>query len=135
MHARAHGTADTLDAQPGNDDSTAFLIRSIHVGLTRLTELLLLSNGILVFFMQCGFGMLEAGSVTARATQNILLKNLLERIDEEKRFQMTEARLHFSIASPCSSHCLKLGLSAFNDSRFFSPCDHPRLDCSTVLPP
>lgn len=38
----------------------------------------LLSNGILVFFMQCGFGMLEAGSVTARATQNILLKNLMD---------------------------------------------------------
>lgn len=28
--------------------------------------------------MQCGFGMLEAGSVTARATTNILLKNLLD---------------------------------------------------------
>ena len=27
---------------------------------------------------QCGFGMLEAGSVTARATQNILLKNLMD---------------------------------------------------------
>jgi len=38
----------------------------------------LLSNGILVFFMQCGFGMLEAGSVTARGTHNILLKNLLD---------------------------------------------------------
>ena len=31
-----------------------------------------------VFFMQCGFGMLEAGSVTARQTTNILLKNLLD---------------------------------------------------------
>jgi len=38
----------------------------------------LLSNGILVFFMQCGFGMLEAGSVSARSTQNILLKNLMD---------------------------------------------------------
>jgi len=38
----------------------------------------LLSNGILVFFMQCGFGMFEAGSVQARATQNILLKNILD---------------------------------------------------------
>ena len=38
----------------------------------------LLSNGVLVFFMQCGFGMLEAGTVTARATQNVLLKNLLD---------------------------------------------------------
>ena len=35
----------------------------------------LLSNGALVFFMQCGFGMLEAGSVTARATQNIVRRN------------------------------------------------------------
>ena len=63
----------------------------------------LLINGVLVFFMQCGFGyasscasnpkpvpadckvcsravrsMLEAGVVTARSTQNILLKNLLD---------------------------------------------------------
>jgi len=38
----------------------------------------LLSNGILIFFMQCGFGMLEAGSVSARSTQNILLKNLMD---------------------------------------------------------
>ena len=33
---------------------------------------------VLVFFMQCGFGMLEVGSVTARSSQNILLKNLLD---------------------------------------------------------
>ena len=38
----------------------------------------LLWNGALVFFMQCGFGMLEVGSVTARSSQNILLKNLLD---------------------------------------------------------
>ena len=38
----------------------------------------LMWNGILVFFMQCGFGMLETGSVTARSTENILLKNLLD---------------------------------------------------------
>lgn len=34
--------------------------------------------GLMVFFMQAGFGMLEAGSVTARSTQQILLKNLLD---------------------------------------------------------
>ena len=38
----------------------------------------LMWNGMLVFFMQCGFGMLETGSVTSRSTENILLKNLLD---------------------------------------------------------
>eukprot|EP00966_Prymnesium_polylepis_P331692 7387266-Prymnesium_polylepis.1 len=38
----------------------------------------LLFNGALVFFMQCGFGMLEAGTVTAKNTQSIMLKNLFD---------------------------------------------------------
>jgi len=40
--------------------------------------LFLLVASLNVFFMQCGFGMLEAGSVTSRSTQAILLKNLLD---------------------------------------------------------
>ena len=34
--------------------------------------------GFLVFFMQCGFALLEAGTVQAKNTKNILLKNLLD---------------------------------------------------------
>ena len=34
--------------------------------------------GSLVFFMQAGFGLLEAGSVRTKNTKNILLKNLLD---------------------------------------------------------
>ena len=38
----------------------------------------LLFTGSLVFFMQCGFGMLEAGAVKSRSSQNIMLKNLFD---------------------------------------------------------
>lgn len=34
----------------------------------------LLFGAFLVFFMQCGFALLEAGSVRAKNTKNILLK-------------------------------------------------------------
>ena len=38
----------------------------------------LLFSGTLVFFMQCGFGMLEAGTVSSKGTQDIMLKNLFD---------------------------------------------------------
>jgi len=38
----------------------------------------LIMCGVLVFFMQCGFALLEAGTVRAKNTKNILLKNMLD---------------------------------------------------------
>jgi len=35
-------------------------------------------TGALVFFMQCGFGMLEAGAVASKSTQSIMMKNLFD---------------------------------------------------------
>lgn len=43
-----------------------------------LDILWILFGAYLVFFMQCGFALLEAGSVRAKNTKNILLKNVLD---------------------------------------------------------
>lgn len=45
---------------------------------TDLDILWILFGAYLVFFMQCGFALLEAGSVRAKNTKNILLKNVLD---------------------------------------------------------
>ena len=43
-----------------------------------LDTFFLMVCGVFVFFMQAGFALLEAGSVRAKNTKNILMKNLLD---------------------------------------------------------
>ena len=61
----------------------------VNALITAATEGVFLKAGIadslwlmlcafLVFFMQCGFALLEAGTVRAKNTKNILMKNLLD---------------------------------------------------------
>ena len=54
----------------------AFALASeANTGVNLLWTLL---GGCLVFFMQTGFALLEAGSVRAKNNQNVLLKNLMD---------------------------------------------------------
>jgi len=53
-------------------------IAEIKASLAAIDAFYLMILGAVVFFMQAGFALLEAGSVRAKNTKNILLKNLLD---------------------------------------------------------
>jgi len=54
------------------------LITNTHTHYEDDNSFYLLVVGVFVFFMQAGFALLEAGSVRAKNTKNILMKNLLD---------------------------------------------------------
>ena len=68
--------ADAADqVQAAVEESPSLNIADIAVGLDTVWVLL---GAILVFFMQAGFGMVEAGFIRAKNTCNILTKNFLD---------------------------------------------------------
>lgn len=73
MSANRTATFDSLSAS----DQLA-LTQVLQVYDLALSSLWTLICAYLVFFMQCGFALLEAGSVRAKNTRNILLKNVID---------------------------------------------------------
>ena len=62
----------------GLQTTAADVAGGVVLGGGSADTLWLMICAFLVFFMQCGFALLEAGTVRAKNTKNILLKNLLD---------------------------------------------------------
>ncbi|KAI3424104.1 hypothetical protein D9Q98_009465 [Chlorella vulgaris] len=83
-HDRLGGARSLLQPrqQPSNSTlqmDTTYSLTSIGGFLDeQLTILWMLQCAFLVFFMQCGFALLEAGTVRVKNTKNILLKNVVD---------------------------------------------------------
>ena len=89
------------DLETLNDRMNAFEAQG-HLPTANANTWWLMWSGSLVFFMQCGFGMLEAGSVRTKNTRNILLKNLLDAYAAGPDPCLTSALpSHYSRASSC----------------------------------
>jgi len=81
MQICINGTSVSMTPYDGTDpsvDALGAVQSNVDSFISDVDTFYLLFAGCLVFFMQCGFSMLEAGCVSAKNTQNILYKNLMD---------------------------------------------------------
>ena len=68
----SNGTQTSLAMNDGNEQDP------IKILGTNINAMFLVLMGTLIIFMQAGFGFLEAGSIRAKNTTNILIKNFAD---------------------------------------------------------
>ena len=62
-------------------------------------------------------------------------QKLLDRIEQDERFQSGERITHLKDEDPCAAHCLGHLCSSFNNEHFRADCTHGRYDGKVVSPP
>ena len=64
-----------MSGEPNKEDDDS---DSLDILKTNLNAMFLVIMGAIIIFMQAGFGFLEAGSIRAKNTTNILIKNFAD---------------------------------------------------------
>ena len=62
-------------------------------------------------------------------------QKLLDRIEQDERFQSGERITHLKDEDACAAHCLGHLCSSFNNEHFRADCTHGRYDGKVVSPP
>jgi Amt family ammonium transporter len=89
-------------AAPAISEAAAAPAIDIHNLKVGLDTVWLLLGAFLVFFMQAGFGMVEAGFIRAKNTCNILTKNFLDFCMASVAFFLVGYALMFGEGNGCS---------------------------------
>ena len=63
------------NSESKNNSTDHFSVNSLDTLISNFDHAFLIMMGIIIIFMQAGFGFLEAGSIRAKNTTNILIKN------------------------------------------------------------
>ena len=63
------------NSESKNNSTDHFSVNSLDTLISNFDKAFLVMMGILIIFMQAGFGFLEAGSIRAKNATNILIKN------------------------------------------------------------
>ena len=88
------------NSESKNNSTDHFSVNSLDTLISNFDDAFLIMMGIIIIFMQAGFGFLEAGSIRAKNATNILIKNYADLCMGGIAFWLTGYSFAFGEANP-----------------------------------